>query len=120
MINNYKCVVCGKEMYIKPSRIKRTKNGVTCSKECGRIRKSALYSGEGNPQYGIRGKANASFKNEKIKNRFGYITVYNPEHPFCNKLHRVLEHRLVVEQNADLFEPKYFLNIGDKKYELCR
>lgn len=113
---NCKCVVCGKDIYIKPNRIKRTKHGVTCSVECESKNRSNWSRGKGNHQYGLRGKLNASFKSEIRKNNAGYITIYKPEHPYCNGAGRVLEHRLVVEQNADLFDSKYFVEIYGKKY----
>ena len=31
---NCKCSFCKKEIYVKPSRLKRVKNGICCSKEC--------------------------------------------------------------------------------------
>ena len=113
---NCKCVVCGKEMYVKPNRLKRVKNGCTCSKVCDTKRRRGWNSGEKNPQYGVRGEQNASFKSIKKVNSAGYVTVYKPEHPFCNGAYRVLEHRLIVEENADLYEPRFFIEIGGKKY----
>lgn len=111
------CVVCGKSIYIKPSRIKKVKNGVTCSLECDRKRRcNGMFKGENNSQYGLRGKLNASFKSEKRINNAGYVTVSVPDHPFCNSDFRVLEHRLVVEKNAELFDSKYFVSIEGKKY----
>ena len=93
---NCKCVVCGREMYIRPNRLKRVKNGCACSKECDKKRRKGWYIGDKNPQYGKTGNANAKFKSIKRLNNAGYITVYKPEHPFCNCSYRVLEHRLVV------------------------
>ena len=113
---NCKCVVCGKEMYLRPSRIRKAKHGVTCSKECDLKRRTGWFAGENNPQYGVRGKANASFRSVIRVTSAGYISIYIPEHPFCNYLHRVLEHRLVVEKYADMFDSKYFVVINGKKY----
>lgn len=113
---NCKCVICGKEMYIKPNVLKKTKHGVTCSIECGSKNRSNWSKGKGNHQYGLRGKLNSSFKSERLITEYGYIAVYKPEHPFHTSRDRVLEHRLVVEQNADLFDPKYFVEINGKKY----
>ena len=80
---------------------------MTCFVECESKNRSNWSKGKGNHQYGLRGKLNASFKSEIRKNNAGYITVYKPEHPYCNGAGRVLEHRLIVEQNAELFDPKY-------------
>lgn len=42
---NCQCAICGKEMYLKPSRIKRAEHGITCSKECGYKLKSQYMAG---------------------------------------------------------------------------
>ena len=59
---NCKCVVCGKDMYIRPNRIKRAKHGVTCSKECSSKNRSKWFSGAGNHQFGLKEDLNSSFK----------------------------------------------------------
>lgn len=45
------CIICNKEIDVKPSRIKRLKisNGICCSNECKNINKSNLYVGCDNP-----------------------------------------------------------------------
>lgn len=113
---NCTCFICGKQLHRKQSWINRYKH-VTCSKECNNKLKSLLYSGKGNHQYGLKGDLNASFKGTETIKRNGNvydIWVYLPEHPFCNKSSRVKKHRLVVEQNYKLFDPKYFISINDK------
>ena len=62
---NYKCIVCGKPIHVKPSKIKKSKWGITCSRECLKINKSRHTTGAGNHQYGLKGKLNASFKTDK-------------------------------------------------------
>ena len=113
---NCRCAYCGKEMYLKPSRIKRAKNGVTCSKECANALKSEYMSGKGNHQYGLTGDKNASFKGTEIISNYGYILEYCPNHPYPHdrsvKGTRVLQHRLVVERNYSKFDSKFFEEIN--------
>ena len=117
---NCECVVCHRKMYLKPSRLARVKNGITCSKECANKLKSEYMSGEQNHQYGLTGDKNASFKGEEIISEFGYILTYAPNHPFPHDKSirggRVFKHRLVIEENADSLDPKYFIEIEGKKY----
>lgn len=117
---NCECAVCHKKMYLKPYRLKRVQNGITCSKECASIFQSEWMKGEGNHQFGLTGDKNASFKGNEIVSEFGYILEYCPEHPFphdkTNKCCRVFQHRLVVERNADKFDDKYFIEINGNKY----
>ena len=53
-------------MYLKPSRLKRVKNGICCSKECTNKLKSEYSKGTKNHQYGLKGNLNSSFKGEEI------------------------------------------------------
>lgn len=107
-------------MYLKPSRLKRVINGITCSKECANILKSEYMKGEKNHQYGLIGDKNASFKGDEIMSEFGYILEYCPNHPFPHDKYtkgtRVFQHRLVIERNYQNFNPEYFIKIGDNFY----
>ena len=115
---NCKCVVCGKEMYLKPYRLNRLKNGITCSIECASKLKSEYSKGEKNHQFGLTGDLNSSFKGEEIlktNNSLTEVMVYSPNHPYKNQNGRVKKHRLIVEQNYSLFDEKsieksYILN----------
>lgn len=104
------CEFCGKKFHKKQYHINKTKH-ITCSKECCYKLRSLLYSGENNHQYGLKGKLNASFKGEKII-RINHnnvdVRVYMPTHPYADCNGRVIEHRLIVEQNYKLFDQKYF------------
>lgn len=117
---NCECVVCHRPMYMKPYRLNRAKNGITCSKECANKLKAQYMKGKGNHQYGLTGDKNSSFAGKEIISEFGYILVYCPGHPFphdsSNKTTRVFKHRLVIEANADKFDPKFFVIINNKKY----
>lgn len=42
------------------------------------------------------------------------VYIYVPNHPYANKNGRVIEHRLIVEQNSNLFDSKYFEEINGK------
>lgn len=46
----------------------------------------------------VSGKNSHWWKGGRKKDSYGYILVYKPEHPFCNKARYVPEHRLVVEK----------------------
>ena len=113
---NCECEICGKKLHRKPYILNKNKH-ITCSKECLNKLKSILYRGEGNHQYGLKGNLNASFKGNKItknNNNLIDIKVYCPEHPYADRNGRVLEHRLIVEQNYLLFDAKYFEEINGK------
>ena len=112
---NCKCAVCGKPIYLKQYRINRAINGIVCSEECNKINRSNLMTGEGNHQYGLIGDKNSSFKGNFIYDN-GYIQEYRPDHPKSHR-GRVLQHRLVVEDNYKLFNSKFF-SVVDGKYIL--
>jgi dUTP pyrophosphatase len=66
----YDCVVCGNEVVgAKPSRLERTKTGLTCSRECRAEHFKEYYLGNNNPNSGAK-KFNLSplevFFNDKI------------------------------------------------------
>lgn len=111
---NCKCSVCGKPMYLKPFRIKRTKHGVVCSDECKSIQKSKIMFGEGNHQYGLKGYDNASFNGDYIVNQYGYKMKYLPEHPMADLHGRYREHRYIIETQGE-FDNKYFKYINGYK-----
>lgn len=51
-IPNVKCCICNKPIYIKPSRLERSKTKMfTCSKECVGKMRSRIFVGELNPNY---------------------------------------------------------------------
>lgn len=104
---NCQCAYCGRHMYMKPYRIERAKNGVTCSTYCANKLKSIYFSGEGNPQFGLKGPLNASFKGDAIIHH-GYYYEYCPLHPYADVNGRVRQHRLIIERNHHLFDKKYF------------
>lgn len=108
---NCKCAYCKRDMYMKPYRINRAKNGVTCSSYCNNKLKSIYYSGEGNPQYGLKGNLNDSFKGETIVYN-GYYYEYCPLHPYATQNGRVRQHRLVIERNYKLFDENFFEEKG--------
>lgn len=112
---NCKCVVCGKDMYLKPYLIKRAKNGVVCSEECNKKNRSNLMSGEGNHQFGLKGSLNSSFKSELRKTSRGYYTVSKPDHPYAVN-GRVLQHRLIVEENHEKFDDKFLQKLMESSF----
>ena len=105
------CPVCGKEFWVKPSRVKRTKGDICCSKECSSILRKTTYLGENNPQYGVKGETNASFKGVWTSKRNHNITdiyVYAPDRPDSNSYGRITQHRLLVLDNYQNFHEKFF------------
>jgi hypothetical protein len=114
---NCTCAICGISMYLKPSRINRVKNGITCSKKCSSELKSLYMKDVKNHQYGLTGDKNSSYAGDIIMTNYGYILEYCPNHPYphdnSNKCVRVLQHRLVIERNNHLFNPDLFENIND-------
>lgn len=112
------CEICGKEFHLKPYSLNKSKHHC-CSIECANKLKSKLYKGEGNHQYGLKGPLNASFKGKEIidKNNSVFdIKTYIPDHPYADKSGRVSKHRLIVEQNYNNYDIKYFENINGKIY----
>ena len=99
-------------MYLKQSRLNRVKNGITCSLECAYKLKSEYSKGELNHQFGLKGDKNASFINKDLKKKNHKkedIKVYvGIEHPDADVNGRVLKHRLEVQENYELYDPKYF------------
>ena len=114
---NCECPICHKKFYVKPSRLKRIKHEPTCSVECASILKSQYMSGEGNHQFGLKGELNSSFKGIEIirhNHNIDDILVYDPVHPFADKDGRVKKHRLLIEQNYELFDKKFFIKEGGR------
>jgi hypothetical protein len=108
---NCECAICKIKMYLKPSRLKRVKNDITCSLDCASKLKSQYMSNEGNHQFGLKGTLNSSFKGleiENINHKNIDIMIYVPEHPKTDQSGRVLKHRYIVEQNYIMFNEKYF------------
>ena len=109
---NCECSVCERKMYVKASRLKKVKNGITCSKECANKLKSEYMTGKKNHQFGLKGDKNASFAGNTIISNYGYILEYCPGHPYphdrSNNTTRVLQHRLIIERNSERFDDKYF------------
>lgn len=102
-------------MYLKPYLIKRAKNGVVCSEECNKKNRSNLMSGEGNHQFGLKGSLNSSFKSELRKTSRGYYTVSKPDHPYAVN-GRVLQHRLIVEENHEKFDDKFLQKLMESSF----
>jgi hypothetical protein len=116
------CSVCKTEFYRQPAYIEQGRH--LCSRECNRVwqtkpatAKACAHCGAGmtlKPSQSHRQFCSKACETaNKIKrptgrmhngrpvliNFQGYLTVYEPAHPFANKHNgRVLEHRLIVEK----------------------
>ncbi len=113
-VPNCECSICKKPMYLKPSRLKRTKNDVTCSFECKNELKKEYMKGEKNHQFGLKGALNASFTGDRLINEYGYIMVYLPDHPKADTNGRYREHRYIIEQ-SDKYPSEYFDIINNQR-----
>lgn len=109
-----RCEVCGAEMYIKQSHLKRRK---TCSKECDGERKKSIYKGENNPNYGNRGANNPMFKGDRRISKYGYYELYRPDHPNAKKDGWIFEHRLIMSEylGRPLAEYEHVHHIDENK-----
>ena len=119
--DNCTCAQCGKKFHVKPYHLMKYGHsfGNYCSRECLTEARKTLMLGSGNHQYGLKGPLNSSFNGEVILLKNHKLTermVYCPEHPFCNHAGRVKEHRLIVEQNYQLFDGRYFVVINGQHY----
>lgn len=118
--NQVKCVcpICGKEFYRKRSQMNKMKDpsNATCSKECCYQLRKTLYKNEGNPQYGLTGNKNASWKSDERYNNNNnrYTLIRVEDHPFRDKNNFVPEHRLVAEKY--LLTDENSVEINGKKY----
>ena len=45
----------------------------------------------------ISGENHYNWKGGNRKDSYGYVLIYKPEHPFCNKNNYIAKHRLVIE-----------------------
>ena len=112
-IPNVKCCICNKPIYIKPSRLERSKTKMfTCSKECMGKMRSKVFVGELNPNYN-----NTKDRVLYTNNGKQYYHCIRHNHLYKGYLDYVPEHRLIVEEHYNLFDKKYF-NIIDGKYYL--
>lgn len=80
------CNWCGKAIILYPYRIKTTKFGFGCSKECRKKYGYPWHRRENNYQW--TGKTYQD----------GYCNIYKPDHPFARQTGYVPEHRLVMEK----------------------
>lgn len=83
-IPNVKCCICNKPIYIKPSRLERSKTKMfTCSKECMGKMRSKVFVGELNPNYNNT-KDRVLYTNNDINNlipltRSEHTSIHNNE-----------------------------------------
>ena len=82
------CQLCGKKFIISLSRKDSKTRGKFCSAQC----RSKFHSLE------MAGKGNSLWHGGYFY-RSGYKFIYQPNHPFANKLGYVREHRLVMEKH---------------------
>lgn len=96
-LTNCVCMICNKNIYRKPSDLKKIKN-VCCSIECSAKMRSKMFTGEQNHQYGLKGDLNPSWKSDERISSYGYRLIRCLEHPLRNCDDFVFEHRLVAER----------------------
>lgn len=115
--NDTVCDFCGKSFHMKKCQKERYQRnmGTFCSRRCLNEYRKVWFIGDNNHQSGLKGHLNPSFKGVEIpkKNHNNIdIFIYEPSHPYANKDGRVLKHRLVVEQNYELFDKSFFERIN--------
>lgn len=87
-VGEYQCQKCNKMFHrVKCNVNKKHYCSVQCSNKTNAIQQSINRKGIGNPMW----------KGGRKKVGGGYVKVYKPEHPNCDKKHCILEHRLVME-----------------------
>lgn len=119
---NVVCAICGKPFHLKQSYIDKyeAKLGFCCSKKCQTEQMRIRMTGEGNHQYGLKGKLNASFKEGKLlqkNNNLTEVMYYVGEwYKKSNEHGRVKYHRYLVELNHNLFNSDFFEKIENWYY----
>ena len=108
---NCTCPICGKKFHLKPSKVTGEN---CCSRDCKSKLDSQRMQGEGNHQYGLKGKNNPSWKSDTKISTYGYRMVRVLDHPFRNSSDFVFEHRLAAEQY--LLTDETSIEIDGKKY----
>lgn len=68
---------------------------------------SEKMKGKGNPNWGKFREKAPNWKGGKLRTPEGYIYIYEPEHPYCNKEKYVMEHRLVMEEHLGRYLKSY-------------
>lgn len=58
-----------------------------------------MYLGENNPNYGNRREKCAAWKGGKRLSNYGYVLLFEPEHPNARSDGYVLEHRFVMSEH---------------------
>ena len=111
---NCECPICGKKFHVKPYHLHRFKTNY-CSKECQNEARKIYMRNEGNHQYGLKGRANATWKGGTKETCYGYLLVQQLGHPFSvGRSEYVFEHRLVAEKY--LLTPENSVEINGKRY----
>lgn len=113
-----KCVFCGKEIRVKKSQYDKGERNY-CSRACLANHRKILMTGERNHQYGLKGRLNASFTSDEIprrNNRLVERMIYVGEWHRDSINGRVKLHRLLVEQNYQLFNSDFFEEIDGWHY----
>lgn len=99
---NCTCDVCGKKFHRKPSQI-ALRAGHYCSLKCHYQAKKTYMQGEGNHQFGLKGRANATWKSDIRKTNLG------KDEPESVKVKRVTETAIVPERQS----------VGAAGFDLC-
>ena len=96
-IPNVKCCICNKPIYIKPSRLKRSKTKMfTCSKECMGKMRSKVFVGELNPNY------NNNIDNLVPLTRSEHTSIHNNEETIIRDVNGKI--KTVVFKQGELLE----------------
>lgn len=121
---NCTCDVCGKKFHRKPSQI-ALRAGHYCSLKCHYQAKKTYMQGEGNHQFGLKGRANATWKSDILAvmthaehqalhlrlnhNRRDKHGKFKKDEPESVKVKRVTETAIVPERQS----------VGAAGFDLC-
>ncbi len=89
------CKTCNKPIIIRRDRI-FYKEGNFCSIKCKGVEHSKYYSGE----------KHYNWKGGRYINR-GYVFILNSDHPHCNKMGYIQEHRFIIEKQIGRYLKPY-------------
>ena len=110
---NVVCTNCGKPFHMKLYRMQRSLRnmGYFCSRSCVVAYRKIWFRGANNHQYGLKGHLNASFKGAEVLNKNNKnvdVVAYAPDRYDADKRGRVTKHRLLVEENWQLYRQDAF------------
>ena len=102
------CQNC-KPVVLKANQFRYARRVNNTCKVCGKlIHPQSTHCKQHFQKFGVEHHA---WKGGRQENNDGYILAYAPQHPRTDKHHRILEHRLIIEQHLErLLKPSEFVH----------